>query len=111
MTRSYTLGEHFEAFVQHQVASGRYSDPSDVVKAGLQLLEERENLTSEVRSTIEASRRSSRTIPAEEVFGRVESRIKEKLAGAGESASFPSGQKPICSRSAFLLQRTIHIEL
>jgi len=39
---SFSLGEHFNAFVELQVGQGRYSSASDVVRAGLRLLEEQE---------------------------------------------------------------------
>lgn len=44
MSRTFTLGERFEAFVDEQVASGRYADANDVVRAALRLLEEHERL-------------------------------------------------------------------
>ena len=39
---SISLGDHFVAFVDNQVARGRYNSASDVVRAGLRLLEEQE---------------------------------------------------------------------
>ena len=36
---SFSLGEHFSEFVEAQVGQGRYSSASDVVRAGLRLLE------------------------------------------------------------------------
>jgi antitoxin ParD1/3/4 len=39
---SITLGDHFAHFVDEQVAQGRYGSTSDVVRAGLRLLEEHE---------------------------------------------------------------------
>lgn len=39
---SITIGDHFSQFVSEQVRSGRYGSTSDVVRAGLRLLEEHE---------------------------------------------------------------------
>ncbi|WP_298401212.1 type II toxin-antitoxin system ParD family antitoxin [Sphingobium sp.] len=39
---SITIGDHFSHFVSEQVCSGRYGSTSDVVRAGLRLLEEHE---------------------------------------------------------------------
>lgn len=39
---SMSLGDHFASFIDVQVEDGRYSSASDVVRAGLRLLEERE---------------------------------------------------------------------
>jgi antitoxin ParD1/3/4 len=39
---SFGLGDHFWSFVEAKVAEGRYASATDVVRAGLRLLEERE---------------------------------------------------------------------
>ena len=46
---SITLGDRFEAFVNKQVQSGRYGSVSDVIRAGLRILEERETKAEALR--------------------------------------------------------------
>jgi antitoxin ParD1/3/4 len=42
MSGTFNLGEHFDAFIQDQRASGHYSDASQVLRDTLRLMEERE---------------------------------------------------------------------
>lgn len=44
MPSSYTIGAHFEKFAKDLVASGRYASVSEVLRDGLRMLEEREQL-------------------------------------------------------------------
>jgi antitoxin ParD1/3/4 len=49
---SFSLGEHFSAFVESQVKEGRYDTASDVMRAALRLLEEREAKLAALRSAL-----------------------------------------------------------
>jgi len=49
---SFSLGDHFSAFIEGQVAEGRYGSASDVVRASLRLLEEREARLQALRAAL-----------------------------------------------------------
>ena len=57
MAKSVALGDHFETFVADQVAHGRFNNESEVVRAGLRLLEEHELKLKELRALIDAGDR------------------------------------------------------
>ena len=46
-TRNINLTEHWDHFVERQVASGRYSNASEIVREALRLLEEQEQQRTE----------------------------------------------------------------
>ena len=41
-TRNVNLTEHFDHFIENGIASGRFSNASEIVREGLRLLEQRE---------------------------------------------------------------------
>jgi antitoxin ParD1/3/4 len=51
-TKSVTLGDQSTAFVERQIAEGHYQTESDVVQAGLTLLEEREAKLEALRQAL-----------------------------------------------------------
>lgn len=65
MTRStsFTLGDHFADFIEEQVQRGRYGSASDVVRAGLRLLEEREAKLEALRGALIDGERSGPATP------------------------------------------------
>ena len=82
MPTSVALGSHFEVFTREQVQSGRCNNVSEVVRAGLRLLEEseqRRQLELEaLRAEIAAGLASGAPQPADEVFARAEARYADR---------------------------------
>lgn len=60
---SISLGDHFNSFVGAQVRSGRYGSASDVVRAGLRLLEEHEARVKALQDALIAGERSGEPAP------------------------------------------------
>jgi antitoxin ParD1/3/4 len=60
---SFSLGDHFTEFMRSQVREGRYSSTSDVVRAGLRLLEERETKLAALRQAIVEGEESGAPAP------------------------------------------------
>jgi antitoxin ParD1/3/4 len=50
---SISLGDHFETFIESTVSKGRFSNASEVIRAGLRLLEEEENKVIALRNAIQ----------------------------------------------------------
>jgi antitoxin ParD1/3/4 len=72
-----SLGEHFEEFIDRQIAQGRFQNASEVVRAGLRLLEDTELSRAEraaklAREINEAFDAKGANIPCDDVFARLE---------------------------------------
>jgi antitoxin ParD1/3/4 len=83
MPTSVALSSHFETFVREQVESGRYNNASEVVRAGLRLLEDEQNRlqlqNQAMRAAIEAGLNSGASISADDVFDRLETKYKKTI--------------------------------
>jgi len=51
---SISLGNYFDRFIKSRISEGRYKNASEVVRAGLRLLEEEENKLSALKEAIGA---------------------------------------------------------
>lgn len=86
MPTSVALSPHFELFVKEQVNTGRFNNVSEVVRAGLRLLEDQEQAQAlklqELRAAIQAGVASGPGIPADEVFDKLEKKYAQALGSA-----------------------------
>ena len=86
MASNYQLGARLKAFVDELVAAGRYNSRSEVIRDGLRLLQEQEQLRQvkleEVRRAFQEGINSGKGHGAEQVFDRLEKKYSEKEAGS-----------------------------
>ena len=88
MPSSYTLGDHFETFIQAQLVSGRYNNASEVVRDALRLMEMRERQMAELDARIArgiADGEAGRVYDADEVFDELEARFGAMADERGEA--------------------------
>jgi antitoxin ParD1/3/4 len=79
MPTSVALGSHFEEFVKKQLESGRFNNVSEVVRAGLRLLEDDEKLR-QLKVAIQAGIDSEDAGSVEEVVTRNRARRAKSKA-------------------------------
>ena len=87
MPSSYTLGKHYEAFIQGQLTSGRYNNASEVVRDALRLLEDSERRLAALDAAIArglADAEAGRMRDADEVFDAVETHLTRLARERGE---------------------------
>lgn len=60
---SVSLDDHFAGFIASQVGSGRYRSASEVIRAGLRLLEDRETELAALREALAAGEASGQAEP------------------------------------------------
>jgi antitoxin ParD1/3/4 len=84
MPTSVALGSHFEEFIKEQLESGRFNNVSEVVRAGLRLLEDEEKLRqirhAELKAAIQEGIDSEDAGTIEEVIARIRARRQAKAA-------------------------------
>ena len=88
MPTSVALSSHFETFVRNQIESGRYNNASEVVRAGLRLLEDQQKQTElqmdAMRAAIAAGLASGPGVPADQVFDQLEAKYRAQAATVGQ---------------------------
>ena len=81
MPTSVALGDHFEEFIRKQLASGRFNNVSEVVRAGLRLLEDEQKLREirhrDLKATIKEGIDSEDAGSVEEVVARNRARRRK----------------------------------
>ena len=79
MPTSVSLNPHFETFIRKQVDSGRYNNASEVIRAGLRVLEDHQVRQAirleELRSAIAVGLEGP-GIPVDEAFARLEAKYQ-----------------------------------
>lgn len=77
---SVSLGDHFANFIDAQVQTGRYGSASDVVRAGLRLLEEHDARVRALQNALIQGERSGEPAPFD--FDSFKARKRAELGQA-----------------------------
>lgn len=86
-----SLGRHFESFIDRQIAQGRFQNASEVVRAGLRLLEDQELERAEraarlAREINAAFDEPGEDMPAEDAFDEIEERHRVETSARARGA-------------------------
>ena len=86
MATSYSIGKHFEGFIERLIESGRYSTASEIIRDGLRIIEEREQSREAKLEALRAAIQEGLDSPSEEVdidewIEDVKRRGRARLAG------------------------------
>ncbi|NWC95756.1 MULTISPECIES: type II toxin-antitoxin system ParD family antitoxin [unclassified Pseudomonas] len=87
MATSVALSPHFEDFIQQQLASGRFNNVSEVIRAGLRLLEEQQQQFAarqlELKAALAEGLASGKPRLADEVFDELEAKFRDLVKTRG----------------------------
>ena len=86
-----SLGPHFEAFIDRQIEEGRFRNASEVVRAGLRLLEDQAldraeraaRLAREMNATFDEP---GEDMPAQDAFDEIEERHRADVSARAHGA-------------------------
>jgi len=73
---SIILGDHFEGFITTQIEAGRYGNASEIMRAGLRLLEEHESKVESLRQALIEGEESGNAGPLD--FKKVKQKARKK---------------------------------
>ena len=88
---NFSLGHRFENFIDEQVRSGRFENASEVVRAGLRLLEDNQRSVTERATGMKAAINAAfddpnPDIPADDVFARINAQYARDVKAAARGA-------------------------
>ena len=81
---SITIGDHFEGFIATQIEAGRYGNASEIMRAGLRLLEEHEGKVEALRQALIEGEQSGDAGPLD--FGEIKREARRRAGLASGNA-------------------------